>query len=123
MTTSACVTAISILLMMVVTLPVLLEKWRTDRAGVIKALKLNTLFLLYAVAGIAFVIVGLDFNPDMNGLAVLVFMFSWIFYGALWLARTVPRDRELPRWVGHRFNVIDGVLVAIMAVSLWFCLR
>jgi hypothetical protein len=50
MTTSAYLTAISILVMMVVTLPVLREKWRTDRAGVIKSLKLTTLYMLYAVA-------------------------------------------------------------------------
>jgi hypothetical protein len=109
--------------MMVVTLPVLREKWRTDRAGVIKSLKLTILYLLYAVAGIGFVMAGLYFNPDMNGLAVLAFLYSWIFYGALWLARTVPRDRGIPRWIGERFTLLDGVLVAIMAVSLWFCLR
>jgi hypothetical protein len=123
MTTSESAIVMSIILTSAMMLPALREKLRTDRAGVIKTLKLAGVYLLYVVAGIGFVMVRLYFNPHMNGLAVLVFLFAWVLYGVLWLTRTVPRYREIPGWIDKRFTVLDGVLVAIIAVSLWFCMR
>jgi hypothetical protein len=123
MTTSENAIMMSILVTSVMMLPALREKLRTDRAGVIKTLKLAGVYLLYVIAGIGFVMIRLYFNPHMNGLAVLVFLFAWILYGVLWLTRTVPRYRPLPAWFDKRFTVVDGVLVAIIVVSLWFCLR
>jgi hypothetical protein len=123
MTTSEHAITIAILVTQAMMLPALIDKWRTDRAGVIKTLKLAGLYWLSVIAGIGFVMVRLYFDPEMNGLAVLVFLFAWILYGVLWLTRTVPRYRELPGWFDKRFTVLDGVLVVIIAVSLWFCLR
>jgi hypothetical protein len=39
------------------------------------------------------------------------------------VTRTVPRYREIPGWIDKRFTVLDGVLVAIIAVSAWYCIR
>jgi hypothetical protein len=123
MTTSEHGITIAILVTQAMMLPALVDKWRNDRAGVIKTLKFVGLYWLYIGAGIGFVMVRLHFDPEMNGLAVLVFLFAWILYGVLWLTRTVPRYRPLPAWFDKRFTVVDGVLVAIIVVSLWFCLR
>jgi hypothetical protein len=90
---------------------------------VIKTLKLAGVYLIYVIAGIAFVLLRVYFNPHTNGLAVMVFLLAWILYGVLWLTRTVPRYREIPGWIDKRFTVLDGVLVAIIAVSAWYCIR
>jgi hypothetical protein len=123
MTTSESAIVMSIILTSAMMLPALREQLRTDRAGVIKTLKLAGVYLLHVFAGIAFVLLRVYFNPHTNGLAVLVFLFVWILYGVLWLTRTVPRYRELPGWLDKRFTVLDGALLAVIGVSLWFCLR
>jgi predicted acylesterase/phospholipase RssA len=68
---------------------------------VIKTLKLAGVYLLYVIAGIAFVLLRVYFNPHTNGLAVMVFLLAWILFGVLWLTRTVPRYREIPGWIGR----------------------
>ena len=39
------------------------------------------------------------------------------------LTRTVPRYRPIPGWIDKRFTVLDGALLAVIGVSLWFCIR
>ena len=123
MTTSESAIVMSIILTSAMMLPALREQLRTDRAGVIKTLKLAGVYLLYVIAGIAFVLLRVYYNPHTNGLAVLVFLFGWILYGVLWLTRTVPRYRQIPGWIDKRFTVLDGALLAVIGVSLWFCIR
>jgi hypothetical protein len=123
MTTSESAIVMAIILTSAMMLPTLREQLRTDRAGVIKTLKLAGVYRIYVIAGIAFVLLRVYFNPHTNGLAVMVFLLAWILYGVLWLTRTVPRYREIPGWIDKRFTVLDGVLVAIIAVSAWYCIR
>ncbi|HEY8062556.1 MAG TPA: hypothetical protein VID74_07155 [Gemmatimonadales bacterium] len=123
MTTSESAIVMAIILTSAMMLPTLREQLRTDRAGVIKTLKLAGVYRIYVIAGIAFVLLRVYYNPHTNGLAVMVFLLAWILYGVLWLTRTVPRYREIPGWIDKRFTVLDGVLVAIIAVSAWYCIR
>lgn len=41
-------------------------------------------------------------------------MVAWIFYGALWLTRLVPRYRDLPRWIDRRWSWLDYAFIAII---------
>ena len=123
MTTSESAIVMAIILTSAMMLPTLREQLRTDRAGVIKTLKLAGVYRIYVIAGIAFVLLRVYFNPHTNGLAVMVFLLAWILFGVLWLTRTVPRYREIPGWIDKRFTALDGVLVAIIAVSAWYCIR
>ena len=123
MTTSESAIVMAIILTSAMMLPALCQQLRTDPAGVIKTLKLAGVYLLYVIAGIAFVLLRVYFNPHTNGLAVMVFLLAWILFGVLWLTRTVPRYREIPGWIDKRFTALDGVLVAIIAVSAWYCIR
>ena len=103
-------------------LPALREEIRTDPAGVIKTLKLAGVYLLYVIAGIAFVLLRVYFSPHTNGLAVMVFLLAWILFGVLWL-RGPCRATAISGWIDKRFTVLDGVLVAIIAVSAWYRIR
>lgn len=123
MSTGESLTLMSVILAMAMVLPAAREQLRTDRAGVMKTLKLAGLYLIYVIAGIAFVLLRVAYDPHTNGLVVMVFLLAWILYGVLWLTRTVPRYREIPGWIDKRFTLLDWVLLAVIAVSLWFCMR
>lgn len=102
MTTSESAIVMAIILTSAMMLPALRQQLRTDPAGVIKTLKLAGVYLLYVIAGIAFVLLRVYFNPHTNGLAVMVFLLAWILFGVLWLTRTVPRYREIPGWIDRQ---------------------
>jgi hypothetical protein len=83
MTTSESAIVMAIILTSAMMLPTLREQLRTDRAGVIKTLKLAGVYRIYVIAGIAFVLLRVYFNPHTNGLAVMVFLLAWILYAVL----------------------------------------
>jgi hypothetical protein len=59
-------------------------------------------------------------GPQSTRLAVAAgtFIMAWIAYGAIWLARAVPREDPLPSWLGERFNYIDWAFLVMIFVSL-----
>ncbi len=119
---SESTTLIAVILTTAMVLPAMREQIRTDPAGVRKTLKLAGAYLLFCGVGLAFVLWRINADPHTNGLAVLVFLVAWIFFGVLWLTRLVPRYRELPAWFDRRFSVIDWILLAAIAAGAWGCL-
>jgi disulfide bond formation protein DsbB len=105
-------------------LPAVRQQWRQDRPGFIKTLKLMAAFALYCIAGIALMIVlapapSAPAEPDAVAvLAMTAFVVAWIFLGALWLARTVPRYKAVPHWIDHRFGPVELTLWGVIAASL-----
>ena len=103
-------------------LPALREQWRTDRAGSIKTVELLFVYLVYCLIGGGLVI-WLAARAHERGasfwavVALTAGIVGWIFYGALTLARAVPRYRELPGWMA-RFGLADILLLAITFACL-----
>lgn len=97
--------------------PALREQWRTDRAGSIRTIELFLVYLVYCLIGGGLVI-WLATHAHESGaspwavVALTVGIVGWIFYGALTLARAVPRYRELPGWMA-RFGLADVLLLTV----------
>jgi hypothetical protein len=106
----------------VANLPAMMEQWRTDRPGVIKTVELFLVYLVYCSIG-GGLIIWLASRAHENHAgawtiaALTAGIVGWIFYGALTLARAVPRYRELPGWMA-RFGLADIALLAITFASL-----
>ncbi len=106
----------------VANVPALREQWRTDRAGSIKTVELFLAYLVYCLIG-GGLIMWLASRPhgDPAGfwtiLVLTVASVGWIAYGALTLARAVPRYRELPNWMA-KYGTADIALLAITFASL-----
>jgi hypothetical protein len=100
------------------------RQWRDDRAGFIKTLKLMGGFALYCAVGIGLMIALIPERPatgEPDSTAVLsttAFGVAWIFLGALWLTRVVPRYREVPAWIDRRFGPVELALWGVIGASL-----
>ncbi len=109
-----------VLVVLVKALPAARKQWQEDRAGAIRTAKIAGLFIVYWAAGL---FLGTSLIPAHGGpestiiALLLIFVFGWVLYGALWLLRLVPRYRELPEWL-LRPGVADAVIVAPVAVSV-----
>jgi hypothetical protein len=111
----------------VANLPAMMEQWRTDRAGFIKTVELFLVYLVYCLIG-GGLIIWLASRAHENHagawtiVALTAGIVGWIFYGALTLARAVPRYRELPNWAA-RFGLADIALLAMtfacLAAAAW----
>jgi hypothetical protein len=62
-------------------------------------------------------------NPPDKALALTAFLLCWIFYGVLWLIRTVPRFQALPRCIGEGFGVLDATLIVVAVSGLFYFLN
>ena len=96
--------------------PAALNQWRNDPPGAIKTLKLVGIYMLYAVLGVAGLILLLaagQGDPDRLARPLTGAFFAWILYGALTLTRVMPRYYEQPRWL-MRFGIADVVLLAML---------
>jgi len=118
------VVPIVVLAVLIVNVPAMMQQWHDDRAGVIKTLWLAGIYVLYTLLGI-WLVLGVMAPVGAEGIKVLFaigLLLGWIFYGLLTLTRTVPRYRELPRWLTH-FGVADIVLLTVIfgcaAAYLW----
>lgn len=100
--------------------------WRAGRAllgadrGVFwTTLKLCGLYTLYSSVSVGIVMTLLPCpQSTLVAVAAGIFIMTWIAYGALWLARAVPREDPLPRGLGERFGYIDWAFLAVIIVSL-----
>jgi hypothetical protein len=92
---------------------------RAGRGAFWTTLKLCGLYAVYASVSVGIVVVLLS-GPQSTLVAVAAatFIMTWISYGGIWLARAVPREDPLPRWLGERFGYIDSVLLAVIVVGL-----
>jgi hypothetical protein len=104
--------------------PAVYRQWRNDRAGFIKTLKLMGAFALYCTVGIVLMLM-IAPEPSASGnedtaavLSTTAFVVGWIFLGALWLTRVVPRYKEVPAWIDHRFGPVELTLWGVIAASL-----
>ena len=90
-----------------------------DRGAFWTTLKLCGLYAVYASVSVGIVVLLLR-GPQSTPVAVAAatFIMTWIAYGGLWLARVVPREDPMPRWLGERFGYIDCVFLVVIFVSL-----
>jgi hypothetical protein len=108
---------------LVASIPACRDQYRCDRAGFFKTLRVAGLYLLYVFAGIGLVLALLSGQPSaMTAVAATVFVVAFILYGGLWLARVVPRYRELPAFVDKFPGVLDYGFWAVMAAGIAFAL-
>lgn len=61
-------------------------------------------------------------QPPDRTIALTGFLLAWIFFGALWTMRVVPRRREPPLWLMRSWGVADLGLLLIMVSSLAYFL-
>lgn len=96
---------------------------RADRGAFWTTLKLCGLYALYASVSVGLVLMLLR-GPQSTlvGVAAATFVMTWIAYGALWLARAVPRGDPRPRRLGERFGYLDWAFLAGIIVSLAYLL-
>ena len=96
---------------------------RADRGAFWTTLKLCGLYAVYASVSVGMVMTLLR-GPQSTLVAVAAgtFIMAWIAYGGIWLARAVPREDPLPRWLGERFSYIDCAFLAVIVVSLAYVL-
>jgi hypothetical protein len=94
-----------------------------DRGAFWTTLKLCGLYALYSSVSVG-IVMTLVRGPQSTLVAVAagIFIMTWIAYGALWLARAVPREDPLPRVLGERFGYIDWAFLAVIIVSLGYVL-
>jgi hypothetical protein len=127
MTTSESAIVMAIVLTSAMMLPALREEIRTDPAGVIKTLKLAGVYLLYVIAGIAFVLLRVYFSPHTNGLAVMVLLLAWILFGVQALHRARWRaggDHCRERLVSHSLSAAPvWARCAAAARNSYLCLQ
>lgn len=101
--------------------PAVRRQWRDDRAGAIKTFKLLAIYLIYCLAGVLLLVMFAPREPGtdpIKAVPMMALILAWIFYGALWLARLVPRYRDLPAWVDRRDGAIDRTFIAIIIGSI-----
>ena len=101
--------------------PAVRRQWRDDRAGALKTLKLLAIYLVYCLAGVLLLVMFAPREPGtdpIKAVPMMTLILAWIFYGALWLARLVPRDQDLPAWVDRRDGPIDRTFIAIIIGSV-----
>ena len=106
-------------------MPAVREQYRRDRAGFWKTLRLLAIFFAYVLAGFGLVVPLLiepQPQPEAKALAITAFLVAWIFYGALWLTRVVPRYRELPAFVDKFPGLLDFGFWAVMAAALAYAI-
>jgi hypothetical protein len=102
-------------------MPAVRDQYRRDRPGFWKTLRLLGLFFAYILAGFGLVVpLFIEPQPEAKALAITTFILAWIFYGALWLTRVVPRYRELPAFVDKFPGALDYGFWAVMAAALTF---
>ena len=96
---------------------------RADRGAFWTTLKLCGLYAVYASVSVGMVVTLLR-GPQsaLVAVAAATFIMAWIAYGGIWLARAVPREDPLPRWLGERFGYIDCAFLAVIFVSLAYVL-
>ena len=96
---------------------------RADRRAFWTTLKLCGVYVLYASVSVGIVVTLLR-GPQSTLVAVAAatFIMTWIGFGSLWLARMVPREDPLPRWLGERFGYVDWVFLAVVIASLAYIL-
>ncbi|MDQ8698902.1 hypothetical protein [Hyphomicrobium sp. LHD-15] len=104
--------------------PALRRQWQTDPAGFLKSAKVFAGFLVYSAIGIV-ILLALVPDPTPPGsrhtvlvFALIAFLLGWIFLGALWLARLMPRYQHLSAWVDNRFGPVDLTLIATIGLGL-----
>jgi hypothetical protein len=86
-------------------IPAAREQLRKAPQGFWKTLRYAAVYLVYIFFGFAILLWHLRYpRPDASGAAAVIFLVGWIFYGALWLTRLVPRYRDLPRWIDRRWS-------------------
>ena len=94
-----------------------------NRGAFWTTLKLCGLYAVYASVSVG--IVALLFRGPQSTLvavAAATFIMAWIAYGGLWLARAVPREDPMPRWLGERSGYIDCVFLVVIFFSLAYAL-
>jgi hypothetical protein len=96
------------------------RQWREDRAGAVKSLRLLALFLVYCLAGLGLLLAVLSKGSTSPAapLAAVGLMLGWILLGMSWLIKLVPKYRPVGAWLLRPFGILDGVAVAMMAISL-----
>ena len=117
---SQVATLISVLIAAAVAIPAAREQLRKDPQGFWKTLRHAAVYLLHILFGFAILLWQLQGpRPDVGGAATaaIIFMFAWIFYGALWLVRLVPRYRDLPPWIDRRWSWLDYAFIAMISLS------
>jgi hypothetical protein len=101
-------------------MPAVIDQYRRDRAGFWKTLRLFGVYLVFLFANIGVVLWLLSGPPPSPARAIAAGLFgiAAIFYAGFWLARIVPRYRELPAWVDRYPSSIDYTFWAILAGAL-----
>jgi hypothetical protein len=106
-------------------LPAVIDQYRRDRAGFWKTARLFGVYLVFLFANLG-VTLWLLSGPKPSGARAMsagVFGIMSIFYAGFWLARLVPRYRELPAWVDRYPSGIDytfwGILIVALAIALF----
>jgi hypothetical protein len=93
-------------------LPAVRRQYRTDPEGFWKTVRVFAYYLGFIALGIFFtlwLLSGGDRPSPQRAVAAFVFAMSYIFYAAVWLARVVPRYKELPPWFDRFPGALDYV--------------
>lgn len=105
-------------------LPAVIDQYRRDRAGFWKTARLFGVYLvfLFANIGVMLWLLSGEKPSAARAIAAGVFGIMAIFYAGFWLARIVPRYREVPAWVDRYPSGIDysfwGILIVALAIAL-----
>ncbi len=114
----ALLNAVSALVLLVSMVLALMSLWR-ERAALAASAKAIALYVLHCAVGLAIVLFLVDGpKPTEKALALTAFLLAWIILGALWMARNVPREHALPRWMGERWGTIDYIVGGFAAIAL-----
>jgi hypothetical protein len=98
-------------------LPAVREQYRTDPKGFWKTVRVFVYYLGFVALGIfltLWLLSGGDRPSPQRAVTAFVFAMSYILYAAVWLARVVPRYRELPAWFDCFPGAIDYVFWALI---------
>ena len=109
-------TLMTVLIVLATQVPLLWRQWQGDRAAVLKSLRLAGYYLVYCLAGIGLMFAMLQ-KPGA-AVPALGFMLGWILFGMSWLIKLAPKGRQVGAWLLRPFGILDGVAVAMMAISL-----
>ena len=108
--------AVLIPMMLAIALAALVQIWTDPR--ITREFRRKSFIALAAYA--LFVSLGLTVlfsvarpGNDLAAFAGAGFMFSWIAFGALWLARLAPRLRQPPGFLLQAWGTLDWSLIAI----------
>jgi hypothetical protein len=123
MSTDAIFDALKLILLltgMIGSIVELVRVYRADPVTFRVSMRWILVYAIYCGSGIGLVILSMHGpKPPQVALGVTMALMSWIFYGAVWLARVVPKAEPLKPWLARVPGYPEAVLAATAAIGLY----